>query len=717
MSRWQLKAIYLFSHDSRRRDLVFDLNKVNIVTGSSGSGKSALCEILDYCVGSSSCHIPGIVRDATSWVAILLSNGKTEAFIARREPPPDQLSTDEVSLSFGAHVHVPDSSEELEGNTNTSTLLRRLEQLFGIGNVTTEVFAGSRQPSKVSARNTVPFLIQDDDVIINKTVLLRGAQDDRRLSIVDSFPYFLGVSDEDSIAQEAEFRRLSAQLAAEERRIAAIERQREHVEPDLREIAAEASSVELIDLSIQDSSPERLRLALSQVTVWSPEADDDSGDDRISKLSDLRQRLFFQRSQLTAQINEAREAFREAQQFVSISERQERRLQTTELFGTSDKPLEVCPVCSNKILENTSTLTRLRATYRELQGQLASAERERPQIDDYIARLQGNIDELTGQLNSVKALIRGTLNEAEAVQERLSLTQRRLRVAGRVSYFLERVEHAEKPVSYAKRDDLRRQVAELQVSVDVQNKLDRIQDAQQEIGVSADSILTELPFPASYFGATEERATCIRQKCSRVGTGLRAVGIYKASSRAEGAAGFGFYVSSHAEGVVAACALHAHSGWAEPLEFLPCVLEVLFSHLRFEDFLDNRQEIGQGAHGGQRRSVGGPDQAAYRGQHESVLNRVQGDAALIELEGQQTVWPAQIAAGSRRFAISFQNLAHVIFAAGGLLIHGRLLSLVVRAAMVRRCLWCGSNGEPGSAALAPWSDCRGSYPIRRSQDW
>src|ERR1035437_7717818 len=99
MSRWQIKAIYLFSHDSRRRDIYFDLNSVNIVTGSSGSGKSALCEILDYCVGSSSCHIPGIVRDATSWVAILLSNGKTEAFIARREPPPDQLSTDEVSLS------------------------------------------------------------------------------------------------------------------------------------------------------------------------------------------------------------------------------------------------------------------------------------------------------------------------------------------------------------------------------------------------------------------------------------------------------------------------------------------------------------------------------------------------------------------------------------------------------------------------------------------
>ena len=489
MNRWQIKAIYLFSHDSRRREIVFDLNSVNIVTGSSGSGKSALCEILDYCLGADKCHIPGIVRDATSWVAILLSNGKTEAFIARREPPPDQQSTDEVALSFGAQVRVPGSAEELEGNTNTSTLLRRLEQLFEIGNVTTEVFAGSRQSKKISARNLVPFLIQDDDVIINKTVLFRGAQDEHRQSIIDSFPYFFGVSDEETIAQEAELRRLSAQLISEERRIAAIERQREHIELDLREIAAEANGVGLIDFSVQDASAVRLRTALTKVTEWSPEADADGGDDRISQLSDLRQRLFFQRSQLTAQINEAREALREAQQFVSISERQERRLQTIELFGHSDTPLEVCPVCSNKVLQNTSTLTAIRSAYQELQSQLTGAQRERPQIDSYISGLQSNIDDLTGQLQSVRAQIRGTLNEAGAVQEKLSLTQRKLRVTGRVSYFLEQVEHSEKPVSYAKRDDLGRQIAILQDSVDMQSKLDRLQDAQQEIGTAADSIL------------------------------------------------------------------------------------------------------------------------------------------------------------------------------------------------------------------------------------
>src|ERR1700686_157394 len=83
MSRWQLGGVYLYSHDSRRRDLLFDLNAVNIITGPSGSGKSAICEIIDYCLGSTQCHVPGVVRDASSWVGIMLSNGATEIVLAR----------------------------------------------------------------------------------------------------------------------------------------------------------------------------------------------------------------------------------------------------------------------------------------------------------------------------------------------------------------------------------------------------------------------------------------------------------------------------------------------------------------------------------------------------------------------------------------------------------------------------------------------------------
>ena len=76
MSRWQLKGIYLFSHDSRRREIAFDLNAVNIITGPSGSGKSAICEIIDYCLGAGECHIPDLVRESTSCPVFFSRTGR-----------------------------------------------------------------------------------------------------------------------------------------------------------------------------------------------------------------------------------------------------------------------------------------------------------------------------------------------------------------------------------------------------------------------------------------------------------------------------------------------------------------------------------------------------------------------------------------------------------------------------------------------------------------
>jgi hypothetical protein len=61
------------------------------------------------------------------------------------------------------------------------------------------------------------------------------------------------------------------------------------------------------------------------------------------------------------------------------------------------------------------------------------------------------------------------------------------------------------------------------------------------------------------FGAKEDRASCTWEKCSRSGTGFVEVGIYRASSRTAGAVGFGFSVSSHAEGVAVGRVPHASS--------------------------------------------------------------------------------------------------------------------------------------------------------------
>jgi hypothetical protein len=52
---WRLHKIVLFSHDGRRHHLPekgFNENGVSVVIGDSNTGKSAILEIVNYCLGS-----------------------------------------------------------------------------------------------------------------------------------------------------------------------------------------------------------------------------------------------------------------------------------------------------------------------------------------------------------------------------------------------------------------------------------------------------------------------------------------------------------------------------------------------------------------------------------------------------------------------------------------------------------------------------------------
>ena len=69
----QILNIAIYGHDGQQRALNLRLGGVNVITGSSKTGKSALIDIVDYCFGSGECRVPeGIIRKAVAWFAIRL---------------------------------------------------------------------------------------------------------------------------------------------------------------------------------------------------------------------------------------------------------------------------------------------------------------------------------------------------------------------------------------------------------------------------------------------------------------------------------------------------------------------------------------------------------------------------------------------------------------------------------------------------------------------
>lgn len=98
---FQILDIVLYGHDGKRRSLPLRPGAVNIITGASKTGKSALIDIVDYCLGSSSCHIPeGPIRRAVEWYGLRIQLQEGQAFVARRAPEPRADSSTEAYIAW-----------------------------------------------------------------------------------------------------------------------------------------------------------------------------------------------------------------------------------------------------------------------------------------------------------------------------------------------------------------------------------------------------------------------------------------------------------------------------------------------------------------------------------------------------------------------------------------------------------------------------------------
>ena len=81
-----IKAIVIFSKNGEKR--VVPLRQgVNIITGESKTGKSALVEIIDYCLCSSRCTIPkGKITDFSYLYSLVMCIDNKTYVIARYNP-------------------------------------------------------------------------------------------------------------------------------------------------------------------------------------------------------------------------------------------------------------------------------------------------------------------------------------------------------------------------------------------------------------------------------------------------------------------------------------------------------------------------------------------------------------------------------------------------------------------------------------------------------
>ncbi len=107
---FQIKEIILWPKKKllNRDALKFTLDAVNIISGASKTGKSAIIPIVDYCLGSDKCTIPvNTIRDLCEWFGVLVQTINGQKLYARREPG-EQKTTGDMYVLEGVEIAIPE---------------------------------------------------------------------------------------------------------------------------------------------------------------------------------------------------------------------------------------------------------------------------------------------------------------------------------------------------------------------------------------------------------------------------------------------------------------------------------------------------------------------------------------------------------------------------------------------------------------------------------
>ncbi|NKX17442.1 AAA family ATPase [Ochrobactrum pseudogrignonense] len=208
-----IKAIVIYSHVGEQQIVPFRETGLNIITGKSKTGKSAIIDIVDYCLGRGSYNVAeGTIRKKVSWFGLHIAKGEDEVFIARDNPGPGSGTGSKVFICRGRNLAYP-SLDEITKNTTEESLKEFVTRFAGIQENEHRPTSGTRPPLEADIGHALFLCFQKQNTIASRDQLFHRMNEQfLPQAMKDTLPYFLGAVDEDHFRLFAELDELQKKL-------------------------------------------------------------------------------------------------------------------------------------------------------------------------------------------------------------------------------------------------------------------------------------------------------------------------------------------------------------------------------------------------------------------------------------------------------------------------------------------------------------------------
>ncbi len=482
----QIAKLILYSRKGEVREISFNQGGLNVLTGASKSGKSAIIDIVDYCTGRSTCNVAdGVIRKYVGWYAILFQLGNSQIFVARRNPGVGEKTSPDVYVERGQVIETP-SADLLQKNTTTDALEAFLGAVIGINENEHRPPTPSRDALQANFRHALIFCFQDQNDIDSKQRLFHRQGDDfMSQAIKDTLPYFLGAVDEDALLKRSLLEQARRQMRQLERR--AKDGRGSQVEefPRGRRLLEEAQQVGLISdrAHVLD---EELISSLKAATAENRAPADFIAVDGKELLVELRVERQALRDRL-AQVNEEIRATKsfafDTNGYLREAAEQRARLSAIGLVKSHDHNGHHCPVCQSTLNVPTPVTDQLVRSLESLSNQLMAVEAENPRLQVRLARLLEQKATIEEGLRENQQRMSARIRENESLRTQQEIFVQQARAVGKIMQYLD--SHRTAAGTDAMRDayrELRARIEMLEAELDEESSREKLETFLNIIG-------------------------------------------------------------------------------------------------------------------------------------------------------------------------------------------------------------------------------------------
>ena len=474
---------------------------VNIITGKSSTGKSAIIEIFDYCMGSSEFNIPsGVITDNADIYFVILSIKETFLVLARKENDKKIFLKEESNLP-----DIKMLNKEYFDNKffiSNSDFKVNLGHYFGLDindideDKSVSQYTGQKK-GRPSVRNIIPYLIQHQNLIANKhSLFYRFDENEKREQTIDQFKIFAGFVTQEYYILKQNLANSKKQLKKLEFEEKAIKIQREFNSKKFDGLLQEYEAIsgnklfeEASNIILSNPANYIDKLVAKDISI------NENNDESVEKILSLEKEY----KKLLSQKRELNYKYKNINSSIDYAKKYKEELSNNQTIAQASINVATCPFCTQETNVIANEANQLEKAIEWLNIELRKSPYLLDSFESDKNNIEKEISDKDEKLKSIKNEIEQLKKITKALENNRSLNEQALKVKLKIENLLESLIDRENNNIEEKIKAIQQEISRYEKLLKDKFNLDKqLEEAEKYINYKMKEIGNKLDFESSY---------------------------------------------------------------------------------------------------------------------------------------------------------------------------------------------------------------------------